>query len=94
MTTESRKAVIAALRDKCAIAVSRFVAAAFTGSSGMISEGIHSVVNTEPGPLLLSMRQSRRAPDATHPFKYGKELYFWTLMTAILIFAVGGGMSL
>jgi cation diffusion facilitator family transporter len=93
-SSDSKVAIIAAIFGNVAIAISKFVAAAFTGSSAMISEGIHSLVDTGNGALmLLGIHKSQKAPDFEHPFGHGKELYFWSLIVSIAIFAVGCGMS-
>lgn len=91
---ESKTAIIAAIVGNLLIAATKFIAAALTGSSAMLSEGIHSVVDTGNGALLLyGVRQSKKPPDEKHPFGHGRELYFWSLIVALSIFAVGGGVS-
>jgi cation diffusion facilitator family transporter len=91
----SRRAVVFAIAANVAIAVLKFVAAAVTGSAAMLAEGIHSVVDTGDGALLyVGIARARLPPDEQHPFGHGKEVYFWTLVVAVLVFAVGGGMSM
>jgi cation diffusion facilitator family transporter len=92
---ESKRAIIAAIAANLAIAVMKFVAAAVTGSSVMIAEGIHSLVDTGDGVLIwIGVKRSQRGPDERHPLGHGQELYFWVIVVAVLVFAVGGGMSL
>ncbi len=91
---ESKLAVYCAVGANVAIAVTKFIAAGVTGSSAMLSEGIHSTVDSGNGVLLLmGMHLSKRKPTPEHPFGHGKELYFWSLMVAVLIFGLGGGVS-
>jgi cation diffusion facilitator family transporter len=91
----SRIAVVAAVIGNLAIAVVKFIAGAITGSSAMISEGIHSLVDMgNGGLLLLGMKEARGPADEGHPFGHGKALYFWTLVVSVSIFGIGGGMSL
>ena len=95
MAQESKKAVVAAIIGNLAIAVIKFIAGAITGSSAMISEGIHSVVDTGNGGLLFyGLKRGVRPADEHHPFGHGMEIYFWSLIVAVSIFGIGGGMSI
>jgi len=87
-------AVYGAMAANGVIAVAKGVAALYTGSSAMLSECIHSLVDTaNEGLLLIGMKRAARTADQVHPFGYGKELYFWSLIVAIALFGIGGGLS-
>jgi len=91
----SKKVIYAALAGNLAIAVTKFIAAGITGSAAMLSEGIHSIVDTgNQGLLLYGLRRAQKPADAHFPFGYGKEVYFWSFVVALLIFAVGAGASI
>lgn len=95
MASGSKKVILAALVGNSLIAVTKFFAAAITGSSAMMSEGVHSLVDTGNQVLLLyGLKQAKKPADDKFPFGHGKEIYFWSFIVAILIFAVGAGISI
>ncbi|MCP4490870.1 MAG: cation transporter [Gammaproteobacteria bacterium] len=95
MASGSKKVIFAALIGNTLISITKFAAAFYTGSSAMMSEGIHSLVDTgNQGLLLYGIKRAAKPADEDFPFGYGKEIYFWSFIVAILIFALGGGISI
>jgi cation diffusion facilitator family transporter len=95
MASGSKNVIYAALAGNTLIAITKFIAGGITGSSAMISEGIHSLVDTgNQGLLLYGLRQAKKPADEKFPFGHGKEIYFWSFIVAILIFALGAGISI
>lgn len=93
--SSSGKVLYAALLGNVMVATTKFAAAAWTGSSAMLSEAVHSLVDTINELLLLyGMHRSRRPPDSAHPLGHGRELYFWSFIVALMVFGVGAGVSL
>ena len=94
MASGSKKIIFAALVGNTLISITKFIAASITGSSAMLSEAIHSLVDTgNQGLLLYGMKRAKKPADKDFPFGHGKEIYFWSFIVAILIFALGGGIS-
>jgi cation diffusion facilitator family transporter len=95
MAGDSRLAIFAAAGGNLAIAVSKFVAFALTGSSAMLTEAVHSLVDTgNQALLLLGLRRAAAPPDTGHPFGHGMELYFWSFIVALMVFSLGGAFSI
>ena len=93
--TASNRTLVIALLANLGIAASKFAAAFVTGSSAMLTEGVHSVVDSTNQLLLMwGRRQAKKPPDKNHPFGYGRELYFWSFVVAVLVFSLGAGVSI
>ena len=91
----SQKVIYAAIVGNLLVAVTKFGAAAWTGSSAMLSEAVHSLVDTGNSLLLLyGLHRAKRSPDHDHPLGYGREIYFWSFVVAVMVFALGAGVSL
>src|SRR5512138_187174 len=94
-TQGSKRVVVAALVGNVLVAVTKLVAALVTGSSAMMSEAVHTAADTGNELLLMyGLRRASRPPDADHPFGHGRELYFWSFVVALLVFALGAGVSI
>src|SRR5205823_6802413 len=90
----NNRTLIIAFAANLGIAVSKFFAAAITGSSAMLTEGVHSVVDSTNQLLLMwGRRQAKKPANALHPFGFGRELYFWSFVVAVLVFSLGAGVS-
>ena len=95
MAGGSNRVILTALAANVGIAIAKFIAAGITGSSAMLTEGVHSLVDSTNHVLLLyGTKRSQKAPDAVHPLGYGRELYFWSFVVAILVFSLGAGVAL
>ena len=91
----STRVIVTALAANVGIAVAKFIAAGISGSSAMVTEGVHSLVDSANHVLLLyGTKRSRKGADAIHPLGYGRELYFWSFVVAILVFSLGAGVSI
>ena len=95
MKADNNRTLLIAFGANLGIAAAKFVAAAITGSSAMLTEGVHSVVDSTNQLLLIwGRRQARKPPDQRHPMGYGRELYFWSFVVAVLVFSLGAGVSI
>jgi cation diffusion facilitator family transporter len=95
VSLSSRKVIYAAILGNLLVAATKFVAAVWTGSSAMLSEAVHSVVDMSNSFLILyGLHRAKRPPDYDHPLGYGREIYFWSFVVAVMVFALGTGVSL
>lgn len=95
MANDSRTAILASIAANVAIAITKFIVAALSKSMAMFAEGVHSLVNCSDGALLLlGTHRAKKPPDVAHPFGHGREVYFWSLIVAVVFFALGSGVTI
>lgn len=95
MADGSRFAILISIAANVAIAITKFVVAALSRSMAMFAEGVHSLVNCSDGTLLLlGKRRAKRPPDEDHPFGHGREVYFWSLIVAVMFVTLGSGVTI